>query len=80
MLFEACERSNLRHSVPFEGLGIAGAVHLKMSYLIDTYRFTCYLILYTCAEKSQISNLSCFFQGTPFSYSFLFIYIYIYDY
>ena len=28
--FEACERSNLQNSVPFEGLGITGAVLLKM--------------------------------------------------
>jgi hypothetical protein len=31
MSFEACERSNLQNSVPFVGLGIAGAVLLKMS-------------------------------------------------
>ena len=35
MSFEACERSNLQISVPFEGFGIAGAVLLKISYLID---------------------------------------------
>ena len=30
MSFEACERSNFTNSVPFAGLGIAGAVLLKM--------------------------------------------------
>ena len=30
MSFDACERSNLQNSVPFEGLGIAGAVLLKI--------------------------------------------------
>ena len=30
MPFEACERSNLMHSVPLEGLGIAGAFESKM--------------------------------------------------
>ena len=34
MSFEACERSILQISVPFEGFGIAGTVCLKMSYLI----------------------------------------------
>jgi len=34
MFFEACERSNLQNSVPFEGLGIAGAVLLKILYFI----------------------------------------------
>ena len=35
MSSEACESSNLQNSVPLEGLGIAGALRLKMSYLID---------------------------------------------
>ena len=30
MSFEACERSNFTNSVPFAGLGIAGAVLLKI--------------------------------------------------
>jgi hypothetical protein len=36
MSFEACESSNLQNSVPLEGLGIAGALRLKISYLIDS--------------------------------------------
>ena len=35
MSFEACERSNLMHSVSFPSVGMAGAVDLEMSYLID---------------------------------------------
>ena len=35
MSFEACESSNLMHSVPFPRLGISGALALLMSYLID---------------------------------------------
>jgi len=31
MSFDTCERSNLTNSVPFEGLGIAGALLLKIS-------------------------------------------------
>ena len=34
MSFEACERSNLQNSEPFEGFGIAGAVLLKILYFI----------------------------------------------
>ena len=34
MSFEACERSNLQNSVPFEVLGIAGAMLLKILFFI----------------------------------------------
>ena len=35
MSFDACESSNLIHSVPFPRLGISGALLVVMSYLVD---------------------------------------------
>ena len=39
MSFEACESSNLMHSVPLPSVGIAGVVGFEMSYLIDFLLF-----------------------------------------
>ena len=39
MSFEACESSNLMHSVPFPRVGILGAVVFVMSYFIDFQLF-----------------------------------------
>ena len=39
MPFEACERSNLMHSVPLPRVGILGAVDVEILYLIDFLLF-----------------------------------------
>ena len=39
MPFEACERSNLMHSVPLPSVGIVGAVDFEIPYLIDLLLF-----------------------------------------
>ena len=39
MSFEACESSNLMHSVPLPSVGITGTVDFEMSYLIDFQLF-----------------------------------------
>lgn len=39
MSFEHCEGINLRHSVPFQRVGILGEMGLVISYFIDVMLF-----------------------------------------
>ena len=49
MSFEACESSNLIHSVPLPSAGIAGTVDLEMLYFIDFQLFR----LITLGERDR---------------------------
>ena len=61
MSFEACERSNLMHSVPLPRFGIAGAVAFEMSYLIDLLPFR----LNFNRPSVSVSVVSVVFRGVP---------------
>ena len=75
MSFEACESSNLMHSVPFPRFGISGAMFVVMSYFIDflLFRRNKMSNLYVC--NININYISYFFEGMLF---FHYIYNYLY--
>ena len=61
MSFEACESSNLMHSVPFPRLGISGALFVVISYFID-YKLFRWI---WCWLSVTVTVVTVVFWGVP---------------